>query len=99
MSQWGNSEEPRSTAEEVDGGVVHEVPDEDANPAVLALINLGGLDNLLLKVNWWIPAALQKEIIETSKIDECKDRWIGILGWHFVHHTPIHLWGNGAFYK
>lgn len=26
-------------------------------------------------VNWWIPAALQKEIIETTKIDECRDRW------------------------
>jgi hypothetical protein len=23
-------------------------------------------------VNWWIPAALQKEIIETTKIDECR---------------------------
>jgi NADH dehydrogenase FAD-containing subunit len=48
-------------------------------------------------VNWWIPAALQKEIIETSKIDECKDRWIGILIWHFVHHTPVNLWGKGPW--
>merc|ERR1711862_359903 len=47
-------------------------------------------------VNWWILAALQKEIIETTKIDECKDRWIGFLIWHFVHHTPCHLWGRGA---
>merc|ERR1712232_409053 len=47
-------------------------------------------------VNWWIPAALQKEIIETTKIDECKDRLIGKLIWHFVHHTPCHLWGRGA---
>merc|ERR1712032_1519778 len=46
-------------------------------------------------VNWWIPAALQKEIIETTKIDECRDRWIGILIWHFVHHTPVHLFGRG----
>ncbi|CAJ1459864.1 unnamed protein product [Effrenium voratum] len=46
-------------------------------------------------VNWWIPAALQKEIIETSKIDECRDRWVGILIWHFVHHTPVHLFGRG----
>jgi len=49
-------------------------------------------------VNWWIPAALQKEIIETTKIDECKDRLIGKLIWHFVHHTPCHLWGRGAFW-
>merc|ERR1712061_608122 len=47
-------------------------------------------------VNWWIPAALQKEIIETTKIDECRDRLIGKLIWHFVHHTPCHLWGGGA---
>jgi len=46
-------------------------------------------------VNWWIPAALQKEIIETSKIDECKDHLVGKLIWHFVHHTPFHLWGGG----
>merc|ERR1712039_800804 len=48
-------------------------------------------------VNWWIPAALQKEIIETTKIDECKDGWIGICIWHFVHHTPINLFGRGPF--
>jgi len=48
-------------------------------------------------VNWWIPAALQKEIIETTKIDECRDRWIGILIWHFVHHTPVHLFGRGPW--
>jgi len=48
-------------------------------------------------VNWWYPAALQKEIIETSKIDECKDRLIGKLIWHFVHHTPVNLFGRGPY--
>jgi hypothetical protein len=48
-------------------------------------------------VNWWIPAALQKEIIETTKINECKDGLIGILIWHFVHHTPVNLWGKGPW--
>jgi len=48
-------------------------------------------------VNWWIPAALQKEIIETSKIDECRNGCMGILIWHFVHHTPVHLWGKGPW--
>jgi len=48
-------------------------------------------------VNWWIPAALQKELIETTKIDECKNRPIGKLIWHFVHHTPVNLWGRGPF--
>merc|ERR1712194_617788 len=48
-------------------------------------------------VNWWIPAALQKEVIETSKIDECRNGLTGILIWHFVHHTPVHLWGKGPW--
>jgi len=46
-------------------------------------------------VNWWYPAALQKELIETTKINECKDIWIGKWIWHFVHHTPVNLWGRG----
>jgi len=46
-------------------------------------------------VNWWIFAALQKEVIETTKIDECKDRFIGKWIWHFVHHTPCLCWGRG----
>jgi len=48
-------------------------------------------------INWWIPAALQKEIIETTKIHECKNGCIGLLIWHFVHHTPIHLWGKAPW--
>merc|ERR1712217_886432 len=43
-------------------------------------------------VNWWIWAALQKEVIETTKVDECKDRFIGKWIWHFVHHTPCLCW-------
>jgi len=46
-------------------------------------------------VNWWLPAAIQKEFIETTKIDECKDGWIGFMIWYFVHHTPMHCWGRG----
>jgi len=46
-------------------------------------------------VNWWIPAALQKELIETTKINECKDIFIGKWIWHYVHHTPVNLWGKG----
>jgi hypothetical protein len=49
-------------------------------------------------INWWIPAALQKEIIETSKIDECKNGCTGLLIWHFVHHTPFNFWGRGPFF-
>merc|ERR550537_1755649 len=47
-------------------------------------------------VNWWLPAAIQKEFIETSKVDECRGRPIGKMIWHFVHHTPFHLWGRGS---
>eukprot|EP00747_Dinoflagellata_sp_TGD_P145351 gnl/TRDRNA2_/TRDRNA2_176579_c0_seq2.p1 gnl/TRDRNA2_/TRDRNA2_176579_c0~~gnl/TRDRNA2_/TRDRNA2_176579_c0_seq2.p1 ORF type:complete len:464 (+),score=133.02 gnl/TRDRNA2_/TRDRNA2_176579_c0_seq2:98-1489(+) len=50
-------------------------------------------------VNWWLPAAIQKEFIETSKVDECRNRWVGTLIWHFVHHTPVHLWGKGFLRK
>merc|ERR1712050_725585 len=50
-------------------------------------------------VNWWLPAAIQKEIIETTKVDECRNGLIGGWIWHFVHHTPIHCWGRGAFWK
>jgi len=48
-------------------------------------------------INWWWPAALQKEVIETTKINECKNGWIGILIWHFVHHTPVNLFGRGPW--
>jgi len=48
-------------------------------------------------VNWYWPAAIQKELIETTKIDECKDNLIGTLIWYFVHHTPVNCWGRGPF--
>merc|ERR1712070_1158928 len=48
-------------------------------------------------VNWWLPAAIQKEIIETSKVNECKNGIVGIYIWHFVHHTPINLFGRGPW--
>ena len=46
---------------------------------------------LAREVNWWIPAALQKEIIETSKIDECRDRWVGILIWRLDVYAYIYI--------
>jgi len=51
-----------------------------------------------LLINWWIPAALQKELIETTKVNECKNGLIGILIWHFVHHTPLNLFGRGPLF-
>jgi len=44
---------------------------------------------------WGRLAAIQKEILEASKVDECAYGIIGRLIWHFVHHTPIHLFGGG----
>lgn len=46
-------------------------------------------------VVWGWPCALQKWIIEASKVEECADGLIGKLIWHFVHHTPVHLFGGG----
>ena len=44
---------------------------------------------------WGQLCAVQKEIIEASKVDECAYGVIGRLIWHFVHHTPVHLFGGG----
>jgi len=44
---------------------------------------------------WGQLSAVQKEVIEASKVDECAFGFIGRCIWHFVHHTPIHLWGGG----
>jgi len=44
---------------------------------------------------WGSPCALQKEIIEASKVNECRMGIVGRLIWHFVHHTPVHLFGGG----
>jgi hypothetical protein len=44
---------------------------------------------------WGSPCAVQKEIIEASKTDECANGVIGRVIWHFVHHTPVHLFGGG----
>jgi len=44
---------------------------------------------------WGSLSAVQKEIIEHSKVDECGFGFLGRAIWHFVHHTPVHLWGGG----
>lgn len=46
-------------------------------------------------VLWGSLSAVQKEIIEHSKVDECAFGFLGRCIWHFVHHTPVHLWGGG----
>merc|ERR1719240_844296 len=46
---------------------------------------------------WGQICAVQKEFIEASKCNECRYGVAGRLVWHFVHHTPIHLWGRGPF--
>jgi len=47
---------------------------------------------------WGWPCAVQKWFIEWSKTDECKFGIIGRLVWHFVHHTPVHLFGGGPLW-
>merc|ERR1711979_68708 len=46
-------------------------------------------------VNIKYPAAFQKEMIEITKIAECRNNLICVMAWHFVHHTPVNLWGRG----
>ena len=46
-------------------------------------------------VLWGFLSAIQKELIERTKIWECQDGWIGFAIWNFVHATPVHLWGEG----
>eukprot|EP00429_Kryptoperidinium_foliaceum_P012755 CAMPEP_0176036974 /NCGR_PEP_ID=MMETSP0120_2-20121206/18314_1 /TAXON_ID=160619 /ORGANISM="Kryptoperidinium foliaceum, Strain CCMP 1326" /LENGTH=479 /DNA_ID=CAMNT_0017370361 /DNA_START=50 /DNA_END=1490 /DNA_ORIENTATION=+ len=38
---------------------------------------------------WGSPCAVQKEIIEASKVNECAYGLVGRLIWYFVHHTPV----------
>jgi len=47
---------------------------------------------------WGAASAVQKEIIEASKTDECAYGIVGRLIWHFVHHTPVHLWGKAPLW-
>jgi len=51
-----------------------------------------------LMCTWGQLSAVQKEIIEASKVDECAYGIVGRLIWHFVHHTPVHLWGGGPLW-
>jgi hypothetical protein len=49
-------------------------------------------------VTWASVAAVQKEIIEASITDEAGYGLVGRLIWHFVHHTPVHLFGKGPLW-
>jgi len=51
-----------------------------------------------IAVTWASLSAVQKEIIEASKTDECAYGFIGRCIWYFVHHTPVHLWGGGPLW-
>jgi len=44
---------------------------------------------------WGYLCSVQKWFIEWSKVNECKQGIIGRCIWHFVHHTPVHLFGGG----
>lgn len=51
-----------------------------------------------MTATWGSLSAVQKEVIEASKVDECAFGLVGRLIWHFVHHTPVHLWGGGPLW-
>lgn len=44
---------------------------------------------------WGQLAAIQKEILEVSKMSEERYGVVGRAIWHYVHNTPVHLWGSG----
>ena len=46
---WDISRNKAALAEEMHRRVMHEVPNEDSDPLVLALVDLRGLDDLLLQ--------------------------------------------------
>jgi hypothetical protein len=46
---------PWSPTEAIHGGVVHKVPNENSNDAVLALVDLRGLNDFLLERCWKVP--------------------------------------------
>jgi NADH dehydrogenase FAD-containing subunit len=43
-------------------------------------------------------AVLQKDAIEISKVTEERHGIIGRMIWHYVHNTPVHLWGGGPLF-
>eukprot|EP00747_Dinoflagellata_sp_TGD_P196755 gnl/TRDRNA2_/TRDRNA2_67268_c1_seq1.p1 gnl/TRDRNA2_/TRDRNA2_67268_c1~~gnl/TRDRNA2_/TRDRNA2_67268_c1_seq1.p1 ORF type:complete len:392 (+),score=60.86 gnl/TRDRNA2_/TRDRNA2_67268_c1_seq1:70-1176(+) len=46
--------------------------------------------------NVGLVAAAQKELVETTKVAQCRgDHMLASLFWHVIHHWPINLWGRG----
>mmetsp|Transcript_38611 Transcript_38611/g.88421 ORF Transcript_38611/g.88421 Transcript_38611/m.88421 type:complete len:465 (-) Transcript_38611:105-1499(-) len=41
-------------------------------------------------------SAIQKWLIECTKVNENKGGYIGFWVWHYVHHTPCHWFGEGC---
>jgi NADH dehydrogenase FAD-containing subunit len=63
---------------------------------VLGANSTPGSGFMLLK--GWMSVIL-KEFLEASIVDAKKGGMVCQLVWYFVHHTPIHLWGEGACWK
>ncbi|KAF4661947.1 hypothetical protein FOL47_006477 [Perkinsus chesapeaki] len=38
---------------------------------------------------WGLPSAIQKDLIESTKVDEHRGGLFGKCAWYFVHHTPF----------
>ena len=43
-------------------------------------------------VLWGQLSAVQREVIEASKINECRNIMVGRLIWHFMHRTPVKIY-------
>jgi len=45
-------------------------------------------------------AAAQKELIESTKIAQCRgDHNLSALVWYLIHHWPVNLWGRGPTFS
>eukprot|EP00927_Polykrikos_kofoidii_P053578 TRINITY_DN48184_c0_g1_i1.p1 TRINITY_DN48184_c0_g1~~TRINITY_DN48184_c0_g1_i1.p1 ORF type:complete len:472 (-),score=45.95 TRINITY_DN48184_c0_g1_i1:68-1483(-) len=49
-------------------------------------------------VSWWRAAAVQKTLLETTKVDASRGRFVGATIWYLVHNFPLNLWGGGPLF-
>ena len=48
---------------------------------------------------WGALSVILKEFLEASIVDAKKGGIVCFWIWYFVHHTPVHLWGDGSCFK
>merc|ERR1712232_1349705 len=75
--------DPRPTAPQVHWSVVHEMPNQPTNNAVLALVDLSGLDNFLLQRRWNPPIDhVTRTFVLVRSHNEASIMWTQARGKH-----------------